>query len=182
MAGCRARRWVCLGVFDTSHPFTVHDLCHSEAIHRNWTQEAFNDLLAWSRYIWGNGIGALQDTTLQPARVGCFEWHSGSHHEVKQDAQRPNICILTNVTFVFEQLWGCVRWRATERVKDIAGAAGRAETKVTHFNAEGAGVEYVLSLQVPVHNITVMLGREKREKCLSLRLHLVFLQQHQKVK
>lgn len=48
-------------------------------------------------------------------------------------------------------------------MKDIDGTAVCAETKVPHFNAVGAGVEDVLSLQVPVHNIIIMLGKgEKR--------------------
>ena len=52
-------------------------------------------------------------------------------------------------------------------MKDIVRLAAEcAETKVTHFNAVGAGVEDILCLQVPVDDITIMLGKEKGGKCL----------------
>lgn len=83
MGGGGVASRVGLGVLNASHPVTGHDLRHSEAIHRYGPQEAFNDLLAWRGYIRGNGIGALQDTTLESGCGSGFEWHSGSHHEVQ---------------------------------------------------------------------------------------------------
>lgn len=74
--------------------------------------------------------------------------------------------MLTTVSFVFEQLRGRVRRRATESVEDVAGAADCAKTKVTHFNTVGAGVENILSLQVPVDNIVIMLGKRENRRVL----------------
>lgn len=144
--GRRAVRWVGLHIVHTCHPAALHDLRHREAIHWNLPQEALDDLLAWCRYIGGDGIGALQDAKSNPAHVCCFKRHSGSHHEVEQDAQSPDVCILTNISLSFKQLWGCIGQRAAERVQDITGRAECAETKVSHFNAVGAAVEDVLSL------------------------------------
>lgn len=139
-------RWVGLRIVHTSHPAALHDLRHGEAIHWNLPHEALDDLLAWCRYIGGDGIGALQDAKSNPARVCSFKRHSASHHEVEQDAQSPGVCILTNISLSFKQLRGCIGQRAAERVQDITGRAECAETKVPHFNAVGAGVEDVLSL------------------------------------
>lgn len=62
-------------------------------------------------------------------------------------------------------------------MKDIDGTAVCAETKVPHFNAVGAGVEDVLSLQVPVHNIIIMLGKgeKRRAKDKDVSLTLCFV-------
>lgn len=157
----RAAGRVGLGVFHPCHPLALHDLGHSEAIHRNRPQETFNDLLAGPGNVRGDGVRALQDAALEPASVGSFEGHSGSDHEVEQDAQRPHICVFTYVTFLVKQLRGRIGRRATSVVKDIDGAAGRAETKVAHFDAVSVGVEDVLSLQVSVHNVIIMLGKER---------------------
>lgn len=58
-------------------------------------------------------------------------------------------------------------------MKDIAGAARRAETKVPYFNAVCACVEDILSLQVPVDDMIIMLEEERTGKCLySVSLHV----------
>lgn len=160
----RAAHPVGLGVFSASQPVTVHDLRHREAIQGKLLQEAFNHFLTRCRDGVGNGVGALQDACLQQVCAGSSKWHCGSHHEVKQDTQCPQIHVLAHVTLLLEQLRRCVRQRATECMKEINWAAECAETKVAHFNAVSAGVEDVLRLQVPVHNIIIMLqkGEEKR--------------------
>lgn len=67
-------------------------------------------------------------------------------------------------------------------MQDIARAAKRAKTKVTHFNAVSAGVEDILCLQVPVDNIVIMLEKEKTDKGLRLSfLHSGFLQGNERV-
>lgn len=158
-----AAGWVALRVLDTSHPAALHYLRHREAIHGNLSQEALDDLLARRRDVGGDGVGTLQDVEAEPGRVRRFERHGGRHHEVEQDTQSPYVCVLAYVSLSLEQLRGCVGQGAAERVEHVSRGAGRAEPKIPHLNAVGAGVEDVLSLQVPVHNVDVMLKKNNDE-------------------
>lgn len=157
-----AAGWVALRVVDTSHPAALHDLRHREAIHGNLPQEALDDLLARRGYIGGDDVRTLQDVKAEPAHVCRFERHRGRHHEVEQDTQSPNVCVLPYISLSFEQFRGRIGQGAAECVKHVGGRARRAETKIPHLNAVGAGVEDVLSLQVPVHNVDVMLKEKMK--------------------
>lgn len=143
---CRFIRWVSLVIFNASHPVACHHLYQSEAVHRNRPQEALNDLLAGLGHIGRNGIGALQDTSLQSLGGGSLKWHCCSHHKIKQNSQGPDICVLSNIASLFEKLRRCIRWRATECVKYVTGAATCAKAKVPYFNAVCVGVKHILSL------------------------------------
>lgn len=157
-----AAGWVALCVVDTSHPAALHNLRHREAIHGNLPQEALDDLLARRRYIGGDGVRTLQDVKAEPAHVCRSERHGGRHHEVEQDTQSPNICVLAYISLSFEQFRGRIGQGAAERVEHVGGRARRAKTKIPHLNAVGASVEDVLSLQVSVHNVDIMLKEKMK--------------------
>lgn len=163
---CWRDRRVRARVLDTFQPRARHNLCQGYTVSGHKPQRTHNNLLAGVWDVRWDGVRTPENTEPQSFEARTVKGERGCRHEVQQDAQSPDVHQRPDVTLVSKELWGGVGWRTTERCQVVAGFAFSTETKVTHFNAVGGGVEDVFSLQVAVDDVVVVLKGVKRKKCL----------------
>lgn len=138
-------------------PAAVPDLRHVRPVARHLLQDLLNERRAPVRHELGHLVRAAQNLLLELRDGVGAERHQAGHHEVEEDAERPDVDVHAVVALVFEQLRRRVRRRPAERVQRLRGAGARAEPEVAHFHDVRRRQVYVLRLQVAMDRVLRVL-------------------------